>query len=95
MLWWLLLCAFFVWQLLLATWTADQAANAARTASRVQARGGDAEKAARMAVTAGLRPGVRVQMMGETARVSVRVPIVFPGLSNDKFRATREATLPG
>ena len=57
MLWWMLLCALFVWQLLLAAWTVDQAANAARTASRVEARGGDAEKAARWAVSSGLREG--------------------------------------
>ena len=49
MLWWMLLCALLVWQLLLAAWAVDQAANAARTASRVEARGGDAEKAARYA----------------------------------------------
>ena len=53
MLWWMLLCALIVWQLLLAAWAVDQAANAARTASRVEARGGDAEKAARYAVSDG------------------------------------------
>ena len=45
MLLWLLLAAFVVWQLLLVTWTFNQASNAARTASRVDGRGGDAEKA--------------------------------------------------
>ena len=53
MLWWMLLCALAVWQLLLAAWAVDQAANAARTASRVEARGGDSEKAAHWAVSNG------------------------------------------
>jgi len=53
MLWWLLLAAFVVWQLMLAAWAVDQTANAARTASRVQGRGGDAVKAARNALRAG------------------------------------------
>jgi hypothetical protein len=95
MLWWMLLCALIVWQLLLAAWSVDQAANAARTASRVEARGGDAEKAARYAVSGGLRDGLRVKMTGEKAEVSVRIPIVVPGFGDDRLRATRSATLPG
>jgi hypothetical protein len=95
MLWWMLLCALVVWQLLLAAWSVDQAANAARTASRVEARGGDAEKAARYAVSGGLRDGLKVKMTGEKAEVSVRIPIVFPGFGDDRLRATRSATLPG
>ncbi len=95
MLWWMLLCALVVWQLLLAAWSVDHAANAARTASRVDARGGDAKKAARYAVSGGLREGLKVKMTGEKAEVSVRIPIVFPGLGDDRLRATRSATLPG
>lgn len=95
MLWWMLLCALIVWQLLLAAWSVDQAANAARTASRVEARGGDAEKAARYAVSGGLRDGLKVKMTGEKAEVSVRIPIVVPGFGDDRLRATRSATLPG
>ena len=94
MLWWMLLCALAVWQLLLAAWAIDQAANAARTASRVEARGGDAEKAAHWAVSKGLREGLEVQVNGETAKVSVRIPIVLPGLGDDRLRASRSATLP-
>ena len=41
---WLLLAAFAVWQILLVTWTFNQASNAARTASRVDGRGGDARE---------------------------------------------------
>ena len=95
MMWWMLFCAVVVWQMLLAAWAVDQAANAARTASRVEGRGGDAEKAARWAVSNGLRKGLEVDISGETAKVSVRIPIVVPGLGDDRLRATRSATLPG
>jgi len=94
MLWWLLLAAFVVWQLMLAAWAVDQTANAARTASRVQGRGGDAVKAARNALPSGLRDGMKVQISGETAKLSVRIPIVVPGLGDDRLRVTRSATLP-
>jgi hypothetical protein len=94
MLWWMLLCALVIWQLMLAAWAVDQAANAARTASRVNGRGGSAEKAARYALSEGLRKGAEVNQSGETVKVSVRIPIVFPGLGDDRLRATREATLP-
>lgn len=94
MLWWLLLTALCVWQLLLAAWAVDQAANAARTASRVEARDGNASKAAHWAVSGGLRDGMRVRVSGDTAKVSVRVPIIFPGIGDDRLRVTRSATLP-
>jgi pilus assembly protein CpaE len=94
MLWWLLLTALVVWQLMLAVWAVDQTANAARTASRVEGRGGDAEKAARNALPSGLRDGMEVKINGETAKLSVRIPIVVPGLGDDRLRVTRSATLP-
>ena len=94
MLWWLLLVALAVWQLLLAAWAVDQAANAARTASRVEARDGNADKAAHWAVSDSLRQGMKVDISGDTATVSVRVPIVFPGLGDDHLRVERSATLP-
>jgi hypothetical protein len=94
MLWWMLLAALVVWQLMLAAWTVDQTANAARTASRVEGRGGDPAKAARNALPGGLRDGTEVEMRGETANVSVRVPIIVPGLSADSLRVSRSATLP-
>jgi pilus assembly protein CpaE len=94
MLWWLLLSALVVWQLMLAAWAVDQTANAARTASRVEGRGGDAEKAARNALPSGLRDGMKVKISGETAKLSVRIPIVVPGLGDDRLRVTRSATLP-
>jgi hypothetical protein len=94
MLWLMILCALIVWQLMLAAWATDQAANAARTVSRVQARHGDARKAASYAVSKGLRRGLKVNVDGETAQVSVRIPIVVPGFGDDRLRATRSATLP-
>jgi hypothetical protein len=94
MIWWLLLVALAVWQLLLAAWAVDQAANAARTASRVEARDGNAGKAAHWAVSSSLRKGMKVDIEGDTATVSIRVPIVFPGLGDDNLRIERSATLP-
>jgi hypothetical protein len=94
MIWWLFLVALVIWQLLLAAWAVDQAANAARTASRVEARDGNADKAAHWAVSSGLRKGMKVDIKGDTATVSVRVPIVFPGLGDDRLRIERSATLP-
>ena len=94
MLWWLVLSALFVWQLLLVTWSVDQAANAARTASRVEARDGNADKAAHWAVSGALRKGMKVDVDGDTATVSTRVPIVVPGLGDDRLRVERSATLP-
>jgi hypothetical protein len=95
MLWWMLLCALIIWQLMLTAWSVDQAANAARTASRVEGRGGDASKAAKYALSGGLRRGMRVDMNGQTAKVSVRIPIIVPGIGDERLRATRSATLPG
>ena len=94
MLWWLLLAALVVWQLMLAAWAVDQTASAARTASRVEGRGGDAIKAARNALPSGLRDGMKATISGETAKLSVRIPIVVPGLGDDRLRITRSATLP-
>ena len=94
MVWWMFLVALLIWQLLLAAWAVDQAANAARTASRVEARDGNADKAAHWAVSDSLRQGMKVDVHGDTATVSVRVPIVFPGLGDDRLRVERSATLP-
>jgi pilus assembly protein CpaE len=94
MLWWLVFAGLAIWQVLLATWAFSQASNAARTASRVQARGGDAQKAARNALTPALRHRLIVHIDGEKAVVKVRIPIFVPGLSLDGVRATGSATLP-
>ena len=96
MLWWMLLCALVVWQLLLAAWAVDQAANAARTASRVEARGGDPEKAARYAVSKGLRRGPEGRGQRARRRRSASGSrSSCPGLGHERLRATRSAILPG
>lgn len=95
MLAWLLLTAFVVWQLLLVAWAFNSASNAARTASRVDGRGGDAVKAGRAALSPGLRDGAKIKMTGEQATVTVLIPIIVPGVRSDGFKATRDATLPG
>jgi Flp pilus assembly protein TadG len=96
MIFWLLLAALFIWQLMLAAWTVNQATNSARTASRVAARpDGDAEKAARNAVSGPLRDGFhKFSMNGEKATVHLKIPIIMPGLTVDGFSITRDATLP-
>jgi hypothetical protein len=95
MVFWLLLAALFVWQLMLAAWTVTQTANAARTASRVAARtDGDPEKAARNALSPPLRSGFHdFERNGEKATVRVRIPIIVPGLDAG-ISVSRSATLP-
>lgn len=90
----LILVVLGAWQLLITTWAINQASNAARTVSRVNARGGDLAKTARNAVSPGLREGLRLEMKGERATVKVRIPIVVPGLTSERITATRSAELP-
>ncbi len=92
---WLLLAALFVWQMMLVTWSFNQASNAARTASRADGRGGSAVEAGRDALSPGLRKHAKVDMAGEKATVRVRIPIVVPGLDSPRLLATKTAELPG
>jgi len=94
MLWWMFLCALVIWQVMLAAWATDQAGNAARTASRVAGRGGDGDKAAKYALSGGLRPHMKAEHAGERWTVTVRIPILIPGLGADPLTAKRSATLP-
>jgi TadE-like protein len=96
MLWLMLLIALVIWQVLLAAWTGEQAQNAARTASRVQGRGGDAGKAARAAVSTALRKDMKVDVSGERVDLYVHIPIIVPGLVIDSktFTVHRWAVLP-
>ena len=94
-LFWLVLAAFVVWQLLLITWTFNQSSNAARTASRVEARGGDPVKAGRNALSPSLRDGTTIEMHGEQAIVRVPFPVIVPGVHIRGLAAERKATLPG
>lgn len=93
---WLLLVTVIVWQVCLAAWTYTQVSNAARTASRVEGRGGDGEKAAKNALSDPLRKTVeRIRIDGEKATVEVRMPLLVPGLiDTKKLTAKRTAELP-
>jgi hypothetical protein len=82
-----------VWQLLLFAWSATSASNAARTASRAEARGGNGVTAGRQSLDPVLRAGASVRLSGETATVRVRVPVISPGWRSP-LSVTREATLP-
>jgi hypothetical protein len=48
-----------VWQICLVAWTYTQVSNAARTASRVEGRGGDGEKAAKNALSKPLQKTIQ------------------------------------
>ena len=93
---WLLLVTLILWQVALAAWTYTQVSNAARTASRVEARGGDPKKAVRNALSAPLRKNLEtVEIEGEEATVAVRIPLLLPGIfSSGDLLATRTAELP-
>jgi hypothetical protein len=96
MMGWLVLVTLIVWQVCLAAWTYTQVSNAARTASRVEGRGGDAKKAARNALSTVLQDDVeRVAIDGDRATVRVRIPVLVPGLiSTGRLTASRTAELP-
>jgi hypothetical protein len=99
MMWWLMLVTLIVWQVCLAAWTYTQVSNAARTASRVEARGGDAKKAARNALAGPLQKGIQkitIDPNGELVTVRVNMPILIPGLiDSNNVPAERSAELPG
>jgi Flp pilus assembly protein TadG len=95
MLPWLLLAALIVWQILLASYTATSATNAARTASRVAGLGGDGERAGLSALPNALDGGARVAIDGERASVEVRVPVLIPGVDTGAWTVTKTAELPG
>jgi TadE-like protein len=96
MLFWLMLVTVIVWQIALAAWTYTQVSNAARTASRVEGRGGDPKKAARNALSTPLQKNIeKIEIDGDRATVKVRMPLLIPGLLTTKeLTATRSAELP-
>ncbi len=92
----MLLAALLVWQLLLVAWTFNQASNAARTASRVDGRGGSGEKAGRAALSPGLREHAEVRDARGAGDGAGADPDRHPGPGrSDSVRATRSAELPG
>jgi len=90
----LLISALLVWQLLLAGYAVNSAENAARNASRAEGLGKDGEEAAKDSLSFGLEKGAKVQIDGDKATVSVRVPIVAPGVSSGDLTVERDAELP-
>jgi pilus assembly protein CpaE len=90
----ILFTALAIWQLLIVMWAYNETSNAARTAARVESRGGDTRKAARNALPGPLRDDLHVDIDGETATLQVRIPLFFPGLNKDSIRAVRKATIP-
>ncbi len=94
MLVYLALAALGVWQVMLVTWSMVEASNAARTASRIVARGGDPERAGTDALTELLRDGSQVDVRNDRVTVHVRVPIIFPGFTSGQFTVAKQAELP-
>jgi TadE-like protein len=86
--------ALAVWQVLIVMWTFNQTSNAARTAARVESRGGDTKKATRNALPNVLRKDLDVKVEGDTAKVTVLIPIFVPGLYSHAIHAKRDATVP-
>ncbi len=76
-----MLVTVIVWQICLVAWTYTQVSNAARTASRVEGRGGDGEKAAKNALSKPLQKTIqKIDVNGEKAVVKVKMPLLIPGL---------------
>ena len=73
MVFWLLVATVVVWQLMLAAWTANQATNAARTASRVSARpDGDPKKAAAAILDVSEQCGADMIVVGNKGMTGAR-----------------------
>src|SRR5688572_14515506 len=73
-----LLAALVAWQLVLAGHASWLAGNAARVGARAQAVGADPRAAARGALPAHLRRGMRVSVSGgERVTVRVRLPVLL------------------
>jgi hypothetical protein len=91
-----LFSALAMWQLLVVMWAFNETSNAARTAARVESRGGDTKKAARNALPHVLRHKLQVDpdAGGEKVTLTVRIPLFFPGLDSDHVTAVKEATIP-
>jgi Flp pilus assembly protein TadG len=102
MLLWLLIAGLFAWQVALVGWTAVSATNAARTASRLISRGtgqSEAEQGGQKSLSSALLQNgaaVDVDPTTDTAKVTVPIPIVLPGLTPFKrhFAITATARMP-
>lgn len=90
---WAVLIVLTVWQIIMFTFTATSAENAARLGSRVESLGGDGENAALESLSSWLRDDASVEIDEDAVAVAVRVPIVVPFLSTDNVALTRVAAL--
>ena len=91
----MLLAALLVWQLLLVTWSFNQASNAARTASRADGRGGSGEKAGKAALSPGLRKHAKVEMAGRRPPCGCGSRSSSRAWTRERPARARSAELPG
>ena len=90
----LFLVALLVWEILLLTFVATSAENAARNGSRAETIGDDGGEVAVESLTSWLQDDTEVSVSGTRVTVSVEAPVIIPGLSTDSFLITRSAELP-
>lgn len=98
--WLLILAGLIAWELALIGWSAVSASNAARTAARVYSKSGNAagaEADGRQSLAGnGFKPDTSsVSVAGETANVTVNIPILIPELITSPLPIHESATLPG
>ena len=95
--WLLLFAALAAWQLALTGWTAVAASNAARTAARDLSRVGSTSQASTDAHSSlsgdGVDAGSTITFDGGNVTVTVKVPMIFPGLSSP-VTITENADMP-
>jgi hypothetical protein len=94
MLFYIFLAGLAAWQILLVAMTVTSAENAARAASRANSRMTDGEEAGMGAMPEWLRDDTSVSMSGERATVTVRVPILVPGVSAEDLTISKSAQFP-
>ena len=90
----LFLAALAAWQILLVSASATAAQDAARTGSRAAGIGRDGRSAAVSALSGWLRDDARAAVSGTRTTVTVRVPILVPGLTTSDLTVSRTAELP-
>jgi hypothetical protein len=90
----LLLAALMVWEILLITFVATSAENAARNGSRAKAFGNDGSDVARESLTSWLQDDASVSVSGDRVTVTIEAPVIIPGISTDAFVISRSAELP-
>jgi hypothetical protein len=90
----LFLAALLVWEILLLTFVATSAENAARNGSRAETVGDDGGEVAVESLTSWLQDDTDVTISGTRVTVSIEAPVIIPGLSTDSFLISRSAELP-